>query len=252
MTRSEHGCRITWLGHASILIEIDGARVLTDPVLRQRVGPLVRRAPPANAPTAVDVVLISHLHADHLDLPTLRRVRGSAVIAPVGAGRWLARHEVDRVCELGPNSSVSVAGLTIRAVPAVHDSRRYPLGVRGTPVGYVFGRSCGVYFAGDTDLYDGMADLHGQVTVALLPVSGWGPRVPEGHLDPLRAAQAAGMIRPDVAIPIHWGTYGLAWAAPLPDPSEPAQRFVELARRYAPGVEVRLLRPGGSTEIAAG
>ncbi len=250
MTGSEHSCRITWLGHASVLIDLDGARVLTDPVLRRRVGPLVRGAPPPGAPADVDVVLISHLHADHLDLPTLRRLGSPTIIAPAGSGRWLAQRGFGDVRELSPNASVSMAGLTIRATPAVHDERRHPLGIRATPVGYLVTGSRAVYFAGDTDLFDEMTDLRGRVAAALLPVSGWGPRVPAGHLDPVRAAQAAAIINPAVAIPIHWGTYGLVWASRPADAAEPARRFAALARRYAPEVEVRLLTPGASSLIA--
>jgi L-ascorbate metabolism protein UlaG (beta-lactamase superfamily) len=250
MTLAENTCRITWLGHASVLIEVDGARLLTDPVLRRRVGPLIRIAPPAEVPPDVDIVLVSHLHADHLDLPTLRQLGSPTIVAPAGSGPWLRRRGFGDVHELRPNASMSIAGLTIRATPAVHDERRYPAGIRATPVGYIVGGSHAVYFAGDTDLFDEMADLRGSVTAALLPVSGWGPRVPAGHLDPARAAQAAAIITPAVAIPIHWGTYGLLWASRPADPSEPARRFAELARRDAPEVEVKLLAPGETCVLA--
>ncbi len=250
MTSAENSCRITWLGHASVLIEMNGARLLTDPVLRRRVGPLVRIAPPVEPPTDIDVVMISHLHADHLDLPTLRGLDSPAIVAPAGSGGWLARRGFGDVHELCPNASLSIAGVTIRAIPAVHDERRHPGGIRATPVGYVADGSRAVYFAGDTDLFDEMADLRGSVTTALLPVSGWGPRVPAGHLDPARAAQAAVTINPAVAIPIHWGTYGLLWASRPADVAEPARRFAELVRRDAPKVEVRMLAPGETSVLA--
>lgn len=249
MTTAENCCRITWLGHATVLIELDGIRVLTDPVLRHRIGPLVRTAAPVQAPTGVDIVLISHLHADHLDLPTLRRLGSPKLIAPAGAGRWLERHGFSDVHELAPGASLPVMGLTIRTTPAIHAERRYPAGVRATPVGFLVEGSRAVYFAGDTDVFDEMTELRGRVTVALLPVSGWGPRVPAGHLDPPRAARAAALIQPAVAIPIHFGTYRLAWASRPADPAAPAKEFAELARRDAPDVDVRRLEPGESAAI---
>jgi L-ascorbate metabolism protein UlaG (beta-lactamase superfamily) len=105
-----------------------------------------------------------------------------------------------------------------------------------------------VYFAGDTDLFDGMAELRGKVDVALLPVWGWGPSVGEGHLDPERAAAAVAMIEPRIAIPIHWGTFALPWARGG-DRDRPAREFAELAAELAPGVEVPLLQPGESVDL---
>jgi len=103
-----------------------------------------------------------------------------------------------------------------------------------------------IYFAGDTDLFDEMATL-GPIDLALLPVAGWGLRLPPGHLDPQRAAEALLRIQPRVAIPIHWGTYA-PWRAPAFDDT-PARTFAELAATKAPGVEVRVLRPGESYEF---
>jgi L-ascorbate metabolism protein UlaG (beta-lactamase superfamily) len=107
-----------------------------------------------------------------------------------------------------------------------------------------------VYFAGDTDLFPGMAEL-GPVDVALLPIWGWGLSVGEGHLNPERAARALEMIRPGMAVPIHWGTFypvglRLLWPEPL---TEPAREFARLAARLAPGTEVRVLEPGAETSL---
>jgi L-ascorbate metabolism protein UlaG (beta-lactamase superfamily) len=100
-----------------------------------------------------------------------------------------------------------------------------------------------VYFAGDTDVFDDMRAL-GRIDVALVPVAGWGPRVPAGHLDPLRAAEALTLIRPQVAIPIHWGTYS-PWRPPTQrDPA--AMKFAEIAATLAPAVDVLVLSPGQS------
>jgi L-ascorbate metabolism protein UlaG (beta-lactamase superfamily) len=97
-----------------------------------------------------------------------------------------------------------------------------------------------------------MSDLRGQIDVALLPVWGWGPSAGQGHLDPERAARAAAMISPPVAIPIHWGTLALPWLRRrrASDPAEPARRFAALTAVSAPDVEVRLLEVGGRSSLA--
>src|SRR5262249_27768632 len=110
--------------------------------------------------------------------------------------------------------------------------------------------SARVYFAGDTDLFDGMRDL-APLDLALLPVSGWGPRLPPGHLDPRGAAEALRLLRPRVAIPIHWGTYSaMSWKQPRPRlDASPASEFERHAGELAPDVDVRALAPGQSTEL---
>ena len=244
---------IRWLGHATVLLEIDGVRVLTDPVLRGRIGPLVRIAGPVDPRTVprVDCVLLSHLHADHADLATLRRLpRHGPIVAPWPAARWLDRAGVSDVQEIRPGDEMSVGGLRVIVTPANHDPRRWRFGPAAEPVGYIVRGSASVYFAGDTDLFEAMADLRESLNLALLPVWGWGPDVGPGHLDPERAARAAGIISPAVAIPIHWGTFAL----PRPlrrsaDPEWPARQFAELTRRYAPSVEVRVLTPGDRTVL---
>jgi L-ascorbate metabolism protein UlaG (beta-lactamase superfamily) len=242
---------ITWVGHATVLIEIDGVRVLTDPVLRRRVGPLVRVGPPPSpeAVRDIDAVLLSHLHHDHLDPASLRRV-GAQVLAPRGVGPWLRRRRVRDVRELRVGDSVDVGAVRVRALTATHDDRRLRLGPRADPLGFTVAGSCGVYFAGDTDLFDEMSRLAGTVDVALLPVWGWGTTLGPGHLDPERAARAAALISPRVAIPIHWGSLALPrLVRGSAGTDRPAREFVEFAARLAPSVEVRVLPPGGRTVV---
>jgi L-ascorbate metabolism protein UlaG (beta-lactamase superfamily) len=242
--------RITWLGHATVLLELDGVRLLTDPVLGRRVGPLIRvSGDPMDAAKLgrIDCVLLSHLHADHADLGSLRRLR-APVIGPSGAGSWLRGGGVDHVRELSPGGEADVGNVRVIATPAVHDDRRRPFGTQAQPIGFVVRGSLGVYFAGDTDLFEGMGRLRGIVDVALLPVWGWGPSVGEGHLDPQRAARAAAMIGPKLAIPIHWGTFALPWARGG-ESERPAREFAGLVTQLAPGLEVRVLGPGGSVEL---
>ena len=192
-------------------------------------------------------MLLSHLHADHADLGSLRRLH-APVIAPSGAGDWLRGAGIEDVREVSAGTEVSVGDVRVIATPALHDDRRRPLGRHADPVGFVARGALGVYFAGDTDLFDGMGELRGTVDVALLPVWGWGPSVGEGHLDPQRAAQAAAMIAPKLAIPIHWGTFALPWARDGGSDRH-AREFTELAAELAPEVEVRVLAPGESAEL---
>jgi len=244
---------VTWFGHATALIEIDGTRLLTDPVLGRRIGPLIRVAAeaPADAGERIDAVLLSHLHFDHADLRTLRRLATAVpVIAPFPAGRWLRQHGLREVRELACGDETTVGPLRVIATPAQHDRRRHPLGTTADPVGFVARGSGSVYFAGDTDLYPAMARLHGSIDLALLPVSGWGPTLGPGLLDPERAAQAAALIAPSVAVPIHWGTFVLAHRLRRSgDLERPAREFAAAASRLAPAVDVRVLAPGGRTEV---
>jgi L-ascorbate metabolism protein UlaG (beta-lactamase superfamily) len=242
---------VRWLGHATALLAVDGVRLLTDPVLGPRVGPLVRTARPAGpaSPGPVDCVLLSHLHLDHADLPSLRRLgRATPIIAPHPSGRWLRRVGFPEVVELRAGEETAVGEVRVIATEARHDARRLPLGPVGDPVGYIVAGSRSAYFAGDTDLFAGMAEWRGQIDLALLPVWGWGRSLGPGHLDPERAATAAATIAPRVAIPIHWGTLALGRRT-VADPAWPARKFAAQVAERAPAVDVRVLAPGESTEL---
>jgi L-ascorbate metabolism protein UlaG (beta-lactamase superfamily) len=245
--------RIRWIGHGSVLLELDGVRLLTDPVLRSRLGHLRRVVGPVDAEELghLDAVLVSHVHYDHLDTRSLARLgRSVQIVVPAGGGGLLRRRGFSRVTEVDVGSELGIGALTIRATYAEHEARRAPFGVRVPALGYIVIGSARIYFAGDTDLFEGMTTLADDLDVALLPVAGWGSRLPPGHLDPLRAAQALAMLRPRVAVPIHWGTYrriGLAREPALL--RAPAESFVRFANELAPDVEVRLLPVGGSLEL---
>jgi L-ascorbate metabolism protein UlaG (beta-lactamase superfamily) len=238
---------LEFIGHSSVVIELDGVRLLTDPVTRARVGPL-RRVEPVPARDRlrdIDAVLISHLHWDHLDVPSLRDLgRDLPMFVPAGSGAWMRAAGFGDVREIAVGDEAAVGGVVVRAVPAIHSGYRPPLGPTAPPLGFVVRGSRSVYFAGDTDLFDGMAEIAGPgetIDMALLPVWGWGPTLGRGlHLDPMRAAQALRLIRPRAAVPIHWGTY---WPHALgrvfPERLvEPPAAFVEYASELAPDVRM--------------
>ena len=151
-------------------------------------------------------MLISHVHRDHLDRASLRRIAGPDTLAvvPHGAAGLLRRMPFGGVREVGAGDTVALATAAVRAVPAWHLARRTPGGRAHESVGFLVD---GVWFAGDTGLDDRMADLRGSVEAALVPVWGWGPSLGPGHLDPEEAARAVALVRPAVAVPIHWGTF---------------------------------------------
>jgi L-ascorbate metabolism protein UlaG (beta-lactamase superfamily) len=244
--------RIAWLGHSTALLELDGVRLLTDPLLRSRIAHVRRVAGPADphALRDIDAVLISHLHYDHLDVSSLRRLEPRPrILLPKGAGGFLRRRGFT-VTDVSVGDEVRVGALTIHVTPATHEGRRHPFGRNAPAVGYLIVGSARVYFAGDTDLFDGMAELAPGLDVALLPIAGWGPRLPAGHMDPQLAGRALALLRPRVAIPIHWGTYrriGMSRDASLL--RAPAEEFAEFAGTLAPDVDVRIIQPGGELEL---
>lgn len=245
--------RIVFVGHSTVLIELDGVRLLTDPVLVSRVAHLRRHAPLVEKSVFADpdAVLISHLHHDHLDMASLRRLgRQTPLIVPAGAGEWLAHRGFDAVTELSVGESTRVGVVTVGAVEARHDGRRFA-GPRVDALGYLVGGRRVVYFAGDTELFAEMANLSPSIDVALVPVAGWGPRVGHGHMDSSQAAQAVALIAPRLAIPVHWGTLGRIGLSRGDREllGEAPYRFAEQVATLAPDVEVRILTPGQDTEL---
>ena len=247
--------RLTWVGHATVLLELGGARLLTDPLLRTRLGHLRRHGarPRPEVTEDIDAVLVSHVHLDHLDVRSLRSVsRGARVIAPDGAGRLLRRVGFAQVDEVVPGDRVSVGAVTVTALPAVHDARRTPLGATVATLGYEIAGAQRVYFAGDTELFDGMHAFAGRFDVAMLPVWGWGPSLGPGHMDPLSAARAVAIVRPSIAVPIHWGTFFPVGLEALRGSAlvEPPRVFARHVAELAPQVEVRVLAPGDELALS--
>ncbi len=242
--------RLTFLGHSSVLVELGGLRMLTDPVLLDRVLAL-RRVSAAIDPglyAGIDVALVSHLHLDHCDMRSLRLLGPDVrLVVPAGAGGLLRSGGFDRVTELAPGEEAPLGPITIAATPAAHGGVRHPFGPRAAAVGYLLeAGGTRVYFAGDTDLFPEMADLGRDLDVALLPVWGWGPYLGPGHLDPARAAAALRLLRPRWSVPIHWGTL---WPAGLGRVrhgrmSDPPREFAARAAATFPNGRIALTPPG--------
>ena len=243
---------LTFVGHATVQLEVDGLRILTDPFLRDRLGPLERHGPNPDlaALGPVDVVVISHGHPDHFDRASLAALPGRPlVVVPRGLGTSASRIVDGEVVEVTTGDRLDLGRLTITAVPARHWIS--PGAPRAQPIGYVLDVGRRIYFAGDTGPIAGLGEVVGRVDVALLPVWTWGPHRGPGHLGPRSAAGVAAELAPTVAVPIHWGTLyprrlHRVWSSPL---LEPGDRFAAHAAGSAPGVDVRVLRPGDAVRL---
>ncbi|MEU6528875.1 MBL fold metallo-hydrolase [Streptomyces sp. NPDC046928] len=232
------GLRLTWMGHSSILAEIDGHRVLFDPVWGERCSPFPfagpRRLHPAPLPLAalgpVDVVVISHDHYDHLDLPTIKALAGTDTLfaVPLGVGAHLEHWGVpaDRLRELDWHETTEIGGLTLTATPARHFCGR---GLRNTQhtlwaSWVVASREHRIYHSGDTGYFDGFRDIgaaHGPFDATMIQVGAYSDFWPDIHMTPAEGVRShldlQGGAPGGVLLPIHWGTFNLAphpWAEP--------------------------------------
>jgi L-ascorbate metabolism protein UlaG (beta-lactamase superfamily) len=246
--------RITWLGHSSVVLDLDGVRVLTDPLLRSHAG-LLRRLAPRPDPASwdrPDVVLLSHLHHDHAELRSLRLLRGAVLMSAPANVAWLRRRKLAHTASLGEGWTPVGDGVQIRQVPAEHRSRPMPHRPNDANGQLVRGPSGTVWIAGDTALFPEMAALPamagGPIDVALVPVWGWGPRLSAGHLTPETAARAVAMSGARFALPVHWGTlhppfvtnFARSWL------ERPGHRFADAVAKQAPGCTAVVLAPGES------
>ena len=237
-----------------MLLELQGTRIITDPLLLNRVLHLVRRSAPVAAKHSADIdaVLISHNHWDHLDLPSLRRLdRQTRIIVPPGVRAMFRRRGYPNVDELNEDEETQVGSVRVRATHARHLGGRPLVSVATTSAGYLIEGQQRIQFFGDTDRFPGMADIAEDLDVALVPVAGWGPTLGDGHMDPHQAAEAVALLKPRLTIPIHWGTFfpfgirRLGRAAG----DDPAHRFAQLVAEVAPEIEVRVLNPGEAVDL---
>jgi L-ascorbate metabolism protein UlaG (beta-lactamase superfamily) len=254
------GLRVTWLGHSTILLEIDGHRFLTDPVWSERVGPTGFAGPKRWFPPLLalrdlpplDAVLLSHDHYDHLDYATIVALkdRNLIFVAPLGVGAHLERWGVPaaQIAELDWWDSRVFGDLTLWATPARHASGRVLLVDDGATLwaGYAFiGARHRVYYSGDTGLFPGLrtiGDRLGPFDLTMIEVGQYDQTWPDWHLGPEQAVEAHRRVRGEVMLPVHWGLFTLAphgW-------TEPIERVLVAARDT--GAVVISPRPGQSVE----
>jgi L-ascorbate metabolism protein UlaG (beta-lactamase superfamily) len=254
------GLHVTWYGHSSALVELDGARVLFDPVWGERVSPSAlvgpRRLHPVPVPLhelpTVDAIVISHDHYDHLDLPSVRtllRTQTAPFVVPLGVGDHLRRWRVpaDRIIELDWWEDVTIGGLRLVATPAQHFSGRLFRrdGTLWTSWA-VLGPTRRVFYTGDSGYFDGYAEIgerFGPFDVALVQIGAYGPGWPAIHMTPEEGVAAHLDVRADVLIPVHWATFSLAMHAW----TEPADRVWRESK--ARDVHLVVPRPGERIDI---
>jgi L-ascorbate metabolism protein UlaG (beta-lactamase superfamily) len=232
--------RATWVGHSTVLLELGGLRVLTDPLLRRRVGPLrrLRDLPVQQHVDPVDAVLLSHLHHDHADLPSLRRLGHVPVITHAANLSWLAKHTLEAGDASADEWRPVGDGVDVLLVRADHEARPMPHRPNGATGMLLRGGGVVVWFAGDTSLHPDMERLPelagGRVDLALLPVGGWGPRLSPGHMGPVEAADAAARSGARHVVPIHYGTlHPVGWpSSRLGWTTDPGHRFVEVLPQW--------------------
>lgn len=255
------GLRVTWLGHSTLLIEIDGHRVLTDPVWSKRVspyqwiGPKRWYAPPLSLRDLppLDVVLISHDHYDHLDYQSvvdLARRKSLRFIVPLGVGAHLESWGVhtSRISEVDWWDETTVGGLTVACVPSRHASGRSLFDRDETLwAGYaVLGAEHRVYFSGDTGMFPGFVDIgerYGPFDLTMIEVGAYNQHWPDWHIGPEQALIAHRMVKGRFFLPIHWGLFQLGqhgW-------TEPIERVLQKAHEM--GISVATPRPGQSLEL---
>ncbi len=257
------GLRTTFVGHATTLIELDGRTILTDPVWSRRIfGVLRRRQPPGmklSALPPVDLIVLSHDHWDHLDIPTLRRLRRAhpnvAVVCPTGVDEVVRRVGFRKVVSLAWGESASLAGVEITCVPARHFSGRW-LNDRNKRLwaGFVLRGRTGttVYFAGDTGYFPEIGAV-GQrfphIDLAIVPIGAY--NADEGrtfrgvHMNPDDALRGFVEVGARHLVPIHWGTFRLS----MEPMTEPPARLQSAALALGLGDRVHILHPGDAWRL---
>jgi L-ascorbate metabolism protein UlaG (beta-lactamase superfamily) len=248
---------VTWLGHSTVVLDIDGVRIVADPLLQRHAGILRRRGdtPERAAWHGADAVLLSHLHHDHAELGSLRLLDQVPVVTAPENAVWVNRKGL-RGVGLREDEWLPVGDgeVQVRLTRAVHDARPMPHRPNAAVGHLVRGPSGVVWLAGDTELFDDMEDLPlmaGPIDLALVPIGGWGPRLSPGHMGPEEAAVACRRIKPRCAIPVHWRTLhvpaGRAWPRGWMEAGGP--EFLSALAREAPSCAARVLDVGQSFTV---
>jgi len=250
---------VTWIGHATVLVQLDGVNLLTDPHWGRRASPLSFAGPKRLQPPGlafedlppIDLVLLSHDHFDHLDLGTVKRLaaeRDPVFVVPLGLKRWLADEGIPRVIELDWWQELEHRGLRIVCTPAQHFSQRTPWdsNTRLWASWAVLGASHRLYFSGDTGYFDGFREIGARLGPFDLVALAIGAYMPPAimrlvHLTPEEAVAAFQDLQGRTLLGIHWGTFDLA-EEPLDEP--PARMLAEAGRRAVPSERAWILKLG--------
>lgn len=251
--------RVTWFGHSSVLIEIDGHRVLTDPVWSDRTSPFSFIGPkrffapplPLDELPNPDVVIISHDHYDHLDKETIETLkdRVSLFAVPLGVGAHLEEWGVDpaNIVERDWWETVEVGTLTLTATPARHFSGRSITDIHGNPTLWsgwsIAGPEHRVYYSGDTAMFPGFTEIGerlGPFDLTLIEIGSYNKMWSDVHVGPEQAVQAHRMVRGKLLFPVHWATFNLA----LHNWTEPAERLIVASNQF--DVPIVIPKPGES------
>jgi len=233
---------ITWIGHSTLLIQIDGVNILTDPIWSDRCSPVQFAGPKRHVKPGVklenlpkiDAIIISHNHFDHLDRLTIEHFGNDPVyFVPLGIGEFLDDLDITNYEELDWWDDITLNGLKFNCVPAQHFSNRGMFDRNKTLwCGWVIqGKSQTIYFAGDTGYFPGFVEIgekFAPITVAAIPIGAYIPRwfMSSAHVSPQEAIQAFIDVEAEYFIPIHWGTFELA-DEPLDNPPKVLKQEIE-------------------------
>ncbi|HEX2131438.1 MAG TPA: MBL fold metallo-hydrolase [Actinophytocola sp.] len=257
------GLRVSWFGHATVLVELDGRRILFDPMWSERASPSSvvgpRRLHPVPVPLEdlppVDAVVISHDHYDHLDMATIRRIAAlwprARFVVPLGVGAHLERWRVptSRIDELDWTETATLGDVELTATAARHFSGRLRPGGNGTlwASWVVAGAGQRVFYTGDSGYFDGYREIgerHGPFDVTFIQVGAYSPYWPDIHMTPEEGVATHRAVRGGLLVPVHWGTFNLA----MHSWSEPVERVLTDAARH--DVQVAVPRPGELLSVA--
>jgi L-ascorbate metabolism protein UlaG (beta-lactamase superfamily) len=249
------GVRLTWIGHASWLIQLDGVSLLIDPIFSHGIGPGIRRhVPPAievRGLPSIDAQLVTHNHRDHLDVPSLKGV-GRPIVAGLGLAKFFSG--LGLACtELDWWGSTRVGAVSLHFVPSQHWSRRGVSDMNETLWGgfVIEGTSARIYHSGDTAYFEGFKDIgerFGPIDAALLPIGAYDPAwfMGKQHMNPEEAVRAFGDLAAREFVAMHWGTFQLT-DEPMDEP--PRRLAAEWQRRGLDRAHCHVLPVGGSLTV---